>query len=383
MLYTMRHFCIHLLVLSFLFASCNNIQNGHIASSKTTLINLDSGAKSFSLADALASEHVINLQTNDSSLISASTAIGKIIIKEGKIYILDNKFMAVKVFDSVGHYLFSLGKSGLAKGEFLNVQDMTYERSHNSILVLCNRPNKISEFSLDGVLLHETPLQFFASSIAIQPDGSRIFYVNQNESELSEKKNILITDGNNDLKSRMFDFPKKITSSIKFTGGVYTTAGERYFNPPFSSTYYSMSGDTATPVYEVSYGKKTIPKDVSEGWMMKNLKNYGYQVGTFFKNDNYVGFNYVDRALHVAFYNTRSGNLIKNDVKKDSLNAMFYNFVYECDGKLVMVLDVNGMSGFWKRNEDLVRQKLPDLYNGMVMKMHQNPSLMIFTLKDI
>jgi 6-bladed beta-propeller len=373
-----------LFLIGFFFSCKNKIPTGYIYEGNVEQINFDSSEKTYSLASAIDSVRVVNLETNGNSLISSAPGIEKVILKDGKFFILDNKFMSIKVFDTLGKYLYDLGTSGIGKGEFRNVQDMEYYQPHNSLLALCNTPSKVVEFSLNGKVIDDVRLNFYASSLGIQATNTRFFYVNQNRSMLAEKKDILITDSLNDVTSRLFDIPKNIPHSVKFTGGIYTTNGQVYFNPPFSYSYYLLSNDSANEVYKINYGRKNIPKEISLDSLQKILKNYAFQLGTFVKTKNYIGFNYVDKRILLAFFNTHSGHLFTSDIKSDSLNLFFYNSVYESDGKLFMVLETNNMSAFLKRYSNTVQQRFPSLYTQlMAAKAHQNPSLILFTLKNL
>jgi hypothetical protein len=91
----------------------------------------------------------------------------------------------------------------------------------------------------------------------------------------------------------------------------------------------------------------------------------------------------MNKRVSVAFFNERSGAVIANDIKADSLNILFYNLVFETENKLIMILDVNGMRNFYQRNSTLIREKLPAIYDQLAFEKHQNPSLMIFKLKNL
>lgn len=373
-----------IVLIAILTASCDKIKNGYIAKSTPVVINLDSGASHYSLASLVDSVKAVNLETIDSSIISDAYSVKRIIYKDNKFFVFDQKFFSIKVFDSKGKYLYDLGRLGVGKGEFLHLEDIEFNFPHNLLMVLSNRPMKILAFTFDGQLVKEENLDFFSSEFAFPSADARIFYVNQNKSDLSDNKNILLTDSNNVVKGRMFDYPKNITSVVNLSGGLYSTDKGIYFNSAFSDTFYTIAGDTAKPAFKTNYGPKNIPAGLREDELYKNLKNFSFQCATFAKYKDYIGFNYQRNTRSSAFFNTRSGKIVTSDILSDSLNTLFANSMFENDGKLMMILDINRLSGFLQRNSKIIQQRFPDLYTHIhIQKTQQNPILLTFTLKAI
>jgi hypothetical protein len=250
-------------------------------------------------------------------------------------------------------------------------------------MVLSNRPLKISTFTLGGQLVKEEDLDFFASQFAFPSANSRIFYINQNKSELSDNKNLLFTDSNNNVKSRMFNYAPNITSVINLSGGLYSTDQGVYFNPAFSDTFYVIDGDTAKPAFEPNYGSKNIPPGLSDHKILQNFRQFNFPCATFAKFGDYIGFNYYNNSNRsLAFFNTHSRKLITSDFKSDSLNVLFSNYLFENDGKLMVLLDINRLSGFIMRHAGEIQRRFPDLYSHLsIKKTQQNPVLLTFTLE--
>ncbi|HXD77320.1 MAG TPA: 6-bladed beta-propeller [Puia sp.] len=367
-----------------LTVSCTRIRNGFIEEGAPVVINLDSSARHYSLASLVDSVRAISLETNNNSIISDPVFVKQIIYKNNRYFVFDDKFYAIKVFDSEGKYLYDLCRLGLGKGESLHIEDIEFDCSRNLVMVLSNRPMKILEFSLDGHLAKEQTLNFFASGFAFPSVDRRIFYINQNRSEVSSNKNILLTDSNNVVKSRMFDFPKNIHATSYFSGGLYSTGQGIFFNPVFSDTFYRMTGDTAKPAYKTNYSSRNIPPGTPEIEIDKNLKHFSFQYTTFATYRDYIGFNYFGGIRSAAFFNTRSGRTVTSDILSDSLNILFSNSMFENDGKLVMVLDLNSLAGFLQRNAKAIQQRFPAIYKHIhVPNAKQNPLLLEFVLKEI
>ncbi|MBS1659634.1 MAG: 6-bladed beta-propeller [Bacteroidetes bacterium] len=362
--------------------SSSGIKEGYIEKGKPILINLDSGAKHYSLASLIDSLKIVDLETTDNSIISDPAFVKRVIYKDDKFFVFDQRYFSIKVFNSQGKYLYDIGKLGVDRGQSLHMEDIELDFHHNLLMVLSNRPTKILQFTLDGHLVKEDKLDFFASSFAFPSDNSRVFYVNQNKTELSGKKNILLTDSNDVIKCKMFDFPKNIFSVSNASGGLYSTGQGIYFNPIFSDTFYRIVEDTAKAVFKIDYGSRNIPAGKPEMEIYRNLRSYSCQASTFATGKEYIGFNYLSGNEYAAFLNTHSGNIATSDLRSDSLNILFSNSMFENDGRVMMILDMNRLSGFLQRNAVSIQQRFPDLHAHMsVSKTKRNPLLLTFTLK--
>ena len=182
----------------------------------------------------------------------------------------------------------------------------------------------------------------------------------------------------------MFDFQKNLFSVSNFSGGLYSTEDGIYFNPTFSDTFYKMNGNTAKAVYKTNHGAKSIPPGMAESEIYKNLKKFSFQYTTFAAYKDCIAFNYFDGNRSAVFFNTHSGNIAISDIHADSLNILFSNSLFESDGKLMMILDLNSLAGFIQRNAKTIQHHFPDVYAHVNFpKTKQNPMLLTFSLKPI
>lgn len=366
-----------------LTTSCSEDKTGYISNTSPTIIYLDSITKQYSLSNYIDSLTTINLDTAKEALISEAFSIGKVIFNDNKYFILDSKYMSIKVFDSTGHYLYNIGKLGKGRGEFIRLEDIVYYPYHNSLMVLCNNPSKLAEFTLDGKIIKDQLLNFWATGVSFPSNNSRIFYVNQNESELSKGKNILLTDSSNNLNARLFDQPKNISATIKFSGGLYyTNLKETYFNPAFSNIWYLLRSDTAIPAFETNFGKKSIPAGIEQSKLLKELNNFNYPLASFLQNGTYLALNYSSNNNSVAaFYNPSSKKIITSEPALDSLNMLFDNTMFEYRGKYIMPIDLKRVYDFIKKNAIAVRNKFPDLYLSLTSRKNKPGSIALLIFK--
>lgn len=366
-----------------LLTSCKKKRVSYVLEGEPQVIHLSSSSPHISLTSIIHKLKVISLETNKNSLISGPWAIQKLIFKDNKYFILDDTYAAIKVFDTSGRYLYDIGKLGVKKDQFTRVEDIVYSPYHNSILVLCNRPNKLSEFTLNGNFISSKRLEFFAHSLVLQGPNSRMFYVNQNRSKLSGTSNILLTDTANNIEAKLFEMPKNFKSVIKASGGLFASENGIFFNSATSQVYYQIINDTAKPMYKIEYGYGEVPKNINQDSFFNNLSKYSFQYSRFAHTDRFIGFNYLHDEVNTAFVNKLSGQVFQTDPSLDSLNVLFRSSMFQSGEDIIMILDLKSQRRFINRNAKFIISRFPEFKKVIRdLNKNSNPALLIFQLKN-
>lgn len=362
-------------------SACNWIKPQKKLVASTIEIRLDSAQNHLSLINFIDSLQVVVLESNNLSTLSGPSSIDKIIFQGGNFFLLDNTYAAIKVFDASGKYLYDIGKVGVKDGEFVRLDDMIYSTYKNSLLVLSNRPNKVTEFALDGKVLKTQRLRFFAHSMALLSSDARLFYANQNKSKLAEKMNLLFTDANNEIQERMFPMPGNFKSVIKFTGGIFSTNSGIYFTPALSSKYYLVSGTDTGMAIQVKYDAPQDYSRIEPQSLFNNLAMYKFQYSRFVRTSRYIGFNYMNKEYGSAFFNTSNKKLLLSDQNLDSLNTLLKSAMFQTGEHIILVFDRESKWGFLQRHKTEVLKRFPDFQKIFdTQGKNQNPVLLNFIL---
>jgi hypothetical protein len=268
----------------------------------------------------------------------------------------------------------------------MNIQDMQFNETQKSIMVLCNSPRKMVEYSLKGNFIREYNLDFWASRFGYSNNGLVYFYVNQNSSEVSGQYNILLTDKNFNVKSRVFDFPKNIKSSVTFSGGLYSSKGQIFYNPAFSNSFYTFSNDTAKIVYRTDFGNRNIPDSIQEKKLLTTLGQYDFNFNNFVKTDNFIGFNYsYKNTKGITFYSLLDGKIITNEPGLSIMNKLFSNsLIYNSNDKLIMLIDISQIQDWINKYSQAISMRYPQLFAAIKRQSKRgNPLVVLFSLKSI
>lgn len=371
-----------LLLPAIIFFACGSAdKTEHIDDGKAVLVDLGKKDQLHSLDSLVDIVKLVNLETTDSSVLSI---IRKVLYINDKFYVLDTKYAAVKAFDNEGKYLYDLGGLGIDTGNYLKITDINYYRPRNTLWVICNSPRKIVEYSMDGKFVREIEMKIYAGNIAIEGPNTRYYYLNQNPTYASGRKNLLVADSLNTINKRVFDFPANIDDGLDFTGGLYNSDQQIFFNPPLSNTYYKLKNGEPTGAYKVDFGSHNLPPAfASVSSMSEQINDYSYLGTSFAKIGDALGFTFVDqRMLQLAFFNTRTRHIARNDFKLSPLNNLFTFSLYASDSAFINPLDTRGLTEYLQNNEAGIKSRFPGLYEKVINKKeHDNPTLILFKLK--
>lgn len=183
---------------------------------------------------------IIPLETNNEVLLAECSKVQSI---RDYYYVLDKKFSSLKIFDTKGGYIKTVGKLGRGPGEFQGVNDFNLDLKNNRIVVYSLADMRLFYFDLEGEFLESVLLDFYAYSFEIITGNKLAFYINYNRSEKSENYNLVITDFNGKIKKKMMPFPQEAQMAISFSGMLKSFQNEFVYNHAFSDTLLILNSD--------------------------------------------------------------------------------------------------------------------------------------------
>jgi hypothetical protein len=139
----MKTYIIILLSCFTLFVACSSNRN-ETPSSPNQQIRLDLTGD-VQLSDSLEFTF-IPLETTEQCLIGI---VEQVEIRDGKIYVLDIKQMALFVFDMEGKFLAQIGNRGKGPGEYITPMSFDFDLSANTIVVNDAEKKELLYFGLD------------------------------------------------------------------------------------------------------------------------------------------------------------------------------------------------------------------------------------------
>ncbi|MDR1224139.1 MAG: 6-bladed beta-propeller, partial [Tannerella sp.] len=130
-----------LIIISNFVWGCTN-PNENLSTGKTIYFDIDKSIENFDIGAITDSTfQIIPLETTDNSLIAS---IGKIEIRNDRIFIMDNLARSVYIYEMDGKYWGKINATGQGPGEYAHLSYMTVTDS--SVLVIDHFSEKQIEY---------------------------------------------------------------------------------------------------------------------------------------------------------------------------------------------------------------------------------------------
>ena len=305
-------------------------------------------------------------------------SIKKILFCEGKIIVLDNRtdFQQVLVFDEgTGRYLNSIGHQSEQEGGFHELYDIVLNPHNGGITGLVAGKMCFMTWDLSGNLLSVLPNGVFGQNMALLPNGGFLVYNEFGASDISGNYHLIVYDDKGNLADRISRYPESADGwGYDYTGFLTTCQKEIWYNPPFSDTIFTVSGERITPKYTLNFSGNEVPIAIRQkkltGW---DTDNNSFLCEGLVKTDRYALFHFYEQQktslgiyddLNEKFYNAR------NFSEKDVLYPLIQvgDIFPKTDNSFALVLEpkrIRYLINKKKIDMDILTDRYPDLYRQL------------------
>ena len=245
------------LLLSFVFYSCNKKKHSHSINNITTINITETDRPQGELLctniDALFdSIEFVKLETYQECLIGN---IDKIEYYQNNFYILDkNITRTLFCYSRQGSFNFKIHNEGKGPGEYISIVDFTIDHSNNKIQILDFTSQKILTFNLDGKFISEKKCN--ENTVKHIHSEKNLSYFDMGTN--SGKYNILCYEQNK--KAGSFFKLNKLLKDMpgSFDSRFCRSSEKTYYNPLLSDTIYQIDSIILEPKYYIDFGKQKI-----------------------------------------------------------------------------------------------------------------------------
>jgi len=287
----------------------------------------------------------IILESHDDALIGE---VKRLIVSESYIFILDAKQgKGVFVFDKEGAFVRKIGRIGEGPGEYLNPSDFTINPDSGFVYILDKELQKINTFRIsDGD---------FLSSVKMQNDSVKSFYIQYYEGKLYSDANH-VSDTGNDYMLQEIDintgkqvsrwletsryshgFTNSIAGNVNVGNPFHLLSNSLSFVSFFMDTIISIGNDGLKHYIAVDSKDFMTHNDISlfkkDGiidaqFIMDigmGLENKIYSIREFYECSNFLHFVYVQGNSNVSLIYD------KNDCSVKKYSVIFDDLVCKID----------------------------------------------------
>ncbi len=192
-------------------------------------------------------------------------------------------------FDRQGHFLNSIGKTGRASGEYLQLDDFYIDPDTDELYVLSNPDGRLCRYRKNGEFIDQRNIPDRTGSFT-KLGTDFWLYEGFNNGKYPER--LLRVDSSLQIVGKYL--PSDTKSLEPGIGPVFVSApDEAYLFNAFESVVYRIMPDTVVPYLQFDYGPYNIPEsywkseDCMQAFMDLNQKGFIY-ISAFMQNDDYI-----------------------------------------------------------------------------------------------
>lgn len=381
---------IHIFSLTFVLLGCSTTtkDNKHLSEIKVVTIDPDKYDDFLDISPYLEDGFdVIPLETNESCILSK---IKKIEVKNSKLYIADNTFSGIYVFDMDGRFIQKIGNKGSGPEEFVYMGDFSIEGDNLYIQDIYGYKYLVYNIS------HGT-----YNSIPYTPHHLGHVFFNNNVYFIS---NYFPSDFGNFNLFRLNLKDNKMTRYLPFSKhsaeNNSTWILEHYASKykdqaliiyPRNDTVYNVTENDVYPEYIINFTKRSIPANINNNSMI-NLLESGYISGMQYiqNSKDYILGTYIDKKhFRYLFLDKKT---LKSSIGRylviNNLGGIFVDSYYTTsEDELITSHNVNMLKSNWENlyNQNQFRnnsdkEKIRSIINKI--NDEDNPIIFKFKIKD-
>jgi hypothetical protein len=330
----------------------------------------------------------VSLETTDDNLIYR---IDKIIIYDGRMYILDKKQAELLLFDPDGRYVNKLSKKGLGPDEYLSMNDFFISDSQVYILARDNFKIMVYDMNFDFVRQISLNKEFFNKMECV---SDKIFLFSNYS--VSSLKNIYIIDKQSGkVKNKYFNFLEKQHGAGYSSDGFSRKGDSLFLALSYDYAIYSLNEQNYYKYLTVDFGEKNMYPEsftkMSDEERQQYTKDHydGFDglpassVTNLYISEDFLHFSYVYGAMPVEFFRNNKTGQIHNGYLGSTKKFVFTHGEYAnvVDDKYVVAVSPENV----KEDIDYCNARNESLEIDYAffekLKFDDNPVLCIYSLK--
>lgn len=287
---------------------------------------------SFELNKIVKGINFITLQNTPNSIFSE---INKILIKNGKIYILDlTGPNYLYVFNINGIFLNRIGKIGKGPGEYLMLCDFDVNNK-GEVFLYSRQFKKIYLYDSVGNFICERQMCFRADGFKILNENKYLFsLLNNSDCKITNNRKFAITDSDLNIIELIGNYGKNFKDNRSWSSLFKESKSFVLYNKPADDSIYCFDyNGEIKRIYYFNFGKMSMPQTFRNDAFLKYNKNtnssYKYLINTPIQVGNFLMGNLEisDKTYrYFYFYDIKRKIYYENELNEKTFSVKNINF---------------------------------------------------------
>lgn len=189
----------------------------------------------------------------------------KVVVFGNRIYILDEMFRRIAVYDLTGHVLSRIGRIGRGPEEYLRISDFCVSKD-GSVWLVDGSTDKLFHYSSDGVFLSKNSLKTEIGALQKLPGEGFLMGVNLWDDSSYKDYHVLLCDSLQRITAAWVTREKEIDPDFTFpsVGFCEGENGFDYMIPLMDEIYEFDTSGTYIHKYLIDFGPFALSKDARQ-----------------------------------------------------------------------------------------------------------------------
>lgn len=284
------------------------------------VIKIDSMKYEFSDIDYLSKVDFFPIDSNKNAMFSR---VSKVMEVDDLLCFVCNKDNKIVFFDSLGNYVNEVKRIGRGHGEYIYLNDVTYD-PYNEELLLLAYPNSIIRLKKNGEYVDKELLEGYYNEISVDKD---YIYLTNSTYTNNELSTYSLTTINKKTKEKMELLPLEAEYAPYCVHGknLLKTNDGIIFTRKFDDHIYKLKNGEVCDFIEVDMSSLTFPKekmdhqyDCVEITQLCAKDNYIYALDNVVETDSYILFSSNLGDINICDKST----MISQHYKRATLTSM-------------------------------------------------------------
>ncbi|GAA3640370.1 6-bladed beta-propeller [Flavivirga jejuensis] len=266
--------------------------------------------------------------------------ITKITVKNNFIYIMDENYKKLLVFDMEGKFVRKIGKFGNGPGEYATINDFHVNDTGNIIILDGNR-EKLYWYDSLGNFVEDKKIPFETDIFTLLDNEQYLFGLSAYNHSQFEGDQLITTSKSFEKTSSLLEYTKYVDENYVFNYHLIENEKGFVYNRIIDNNVHQLSktGEIERS-YIFDFGKLNFPETDKKNMSRSIEKDYCYLLSVpIISNGLILGNIKSSKAFHSFVYNINSKNIYINNYKNYSIKDINFPLGITEDSKIITYIN--------------------------------------------
>ena len=187
---------------------------------------------------------------------SALSMISKVVLWNGRIFVSDNRYDKICVFDTAGKFLWNIRRVGRGPGEYIGMTDFVIDPDREELIIYADKPYKLIHCGVQGDFRYESRLP---DALFKELAFTEKYLVAINSQQMFPADYLSLIERGREDGFVKIPFERPIPFNTYSIGRQLVVSDHLNFTCRYDNTVYRLDGKEIVPWFQIDFGEKNFP----------------------------------------------------------------------------------------------------------------------------